>query len=94
MYGCLSFQKQVETLWKDDVSGNLTTDDFQTDAVAAAGAVEDLLTGEMKEPANYRAAVRPDHPQRAEWSASMKRERDTLEPRHMGNGTEIFHWET
>ena len=81
MYGCLSFQKQVETLWKDDASGNLATEDFQTDAVAAAGAVEDLLTGEMKEPANYRAAVRPDHPQRAEWSASMKRERDTLESR-------------
>jgi hypothetical protein len=80
-YGFMSFHEQIESLWEQDMTLQMSGEDIQRETAAAAGIVEQLLGGDIPEPANYRAATRPTHPERKQWMESMGRERDTLASR-------------
>ena len=81
IYGMMTFHQQIESMWKDDEMLHMNMVNLRQETIAAAGLVENLLIGEIPEPGNYKMATHPDHPERAEWLESMKRERETLKSR-------------
>ena len=75
------FQQLLGDLWHvdNDLSPNSTARKHA--AYTAAESVALLMTGAIPEPSSYKKASHPSHPEKDEWEASMKRERDTLEDR-------------
>ena len=76
-----TFHKQIAALWDYDLALQLNDNDLRKESAYAAAQVSEILTGGIPEPASYKKASAPGHPEREQWLASMQRERTTLESR-------------
>ena len=75
----LRFHDQVKALWEYDLALQLNESDLKKESAYAAAIIDDIITGGIPEPKNFRSVAR--HPEREEWLLSMGRERATLEER-------------
>ena len=75
----LRFHDQIRSLWEYDLALQLNDSDVKKESAFAAALIQELVTGGISEPANYRKVAH--HPQRQSWVESMGRERSTLEER-------------
>ena len=78
----LTFNDIIKALWEYDHSLQLTESELRTQSVFAAHQVHDLINNDIPEPATYRQAAAPAHPEFEQWRQSMHAERDTLEARN------------
>jgi hypothetical protein len=82
--GFLTFHEQLQFMWDDNPRAVATLSGDENGDLAApecAAFVSKLISGDVPEPSGYKQAVDPRNPERAEWLASMGRERGTLEQR-------------
>ena len=76
-----SFQEQIKALWDYDFALQLNEAELKKESAFAAAMVDQMLGGGIPEPAQYRHATAPTHPEREQWAESIARERATLEGR-------------
>jgi len=76
-----SFQEQVKALWDYDFVLQLNEAELKKESAFAAATVDQMLGGDIPEPAQYRHAVAAANPERVQWAESIARERATLEER-------------
>ena len=69
-------------MWEYDHSLQLTESELRTQSAFAAHQVNDLINNNIPEPATYRQAATPSHPEFEQWRDSMHAERATLEARN------------
>ena len=75
------FQEQIKSLWDYDFALQLNEAEMKKESAFAAAMVDQVLNGGIPEPAQYRHATAPYHPEREQWAESIARERATLEGR-------------